>query len=231
MDFKRANVSWVVENRLCMGCGTCFSVCPQNAIDLPLDKKQGLYFPNVNEPECISCNLCLATCPGAGIDFDYFNTKLFRKVPDNVLLGNSLKCYFGYSTDYNIRYNSASGGLVSQLLIFALEEGLIEGALVTRMNPGNPLVPDVIIARTSSEILSASKSKYCPVPANIALKQIAKEEGKFAVVGLPCHIAAVRKLQDTLPVFQKKILLSFGLFCGRSQNFNMTRTLTTALKD
>jgi len=38
-----------------------------------------------------------------------------------------LNCYIGHSTDYNIRYNSASGGHVTQLSIFALEVGIIDG--------------------------------------------------------------------------------------------------------
>ena len=41
--------------------------------------------------------------------------------------------------------------------------------------------------RIKEEIISASKSKYCPVPANIVLKEILKDKEceKFAVVWLP----------------------------------------------
>jgi len=79
---------------------------------------------------------------------------------------------------------------VTALFIFALEKGLIDGALVTGMKKDKPLEPEPFIARTREKIISARGSKYCSVPANIALKEIlkAKEEERFAVVGLPCHI-------------------------------------------
>ena len=35
------------------------------------------------------------------------------------------------------------------------------------MKKDNPLEPEPFIARTREEIIEASKSKYCPVPANI----------------------------------------------------------------
>ena len=35
----------------------------------------------------------------------------------NIYIGRYLKCYSGYSTDYEIRYHSASGGCLSMFLI------------------------------------------------------------------------------------------------------------------
>ena len=46
-----------------------------------------------------------------------------------------------------------------------------------------------------TEPVSATKSKYCPVPANVRIKKILRRNGKFAVVGLPCHIHGVRKAE------------------------------------
>jgi coenzyme F420 hydrogenase subunit beta len=147
--------------------------------------------------------------------------EIFGKEPEDILIGNYLNCYVGHSTNYDIRYNSASGGLITQLLIFALEEGIIDGALVTRMKKDNPLEPEPFIARTREEIIEASKSKYCPVPANIALKEIlnSKEREKFAVVGLPCHIHGIRKAEHLNKKLKEKIVLHLGLWCSTTCNF------------
>lgn len=59
--------------------------------------------------------------------------------------------------------------MVSALLIFALEQGIIDGALVTKMSENNPLEPQPFIARTREEIISAAKSKYCPVRIRLPL--------------------------------------------------------------
>ena len=153
--------------------------------------------------------------------------EIFGKEPKDILIGNYLNCYIGQVTDYDIRYNSASGGLITALLTYALEEGIIDGALVTKMSDKNPLEPEPFIARTKEEIIEASKSKYCPVHANIAVKEIleSEEEEKFAVVGLPCHIHGIRKAEKINKKLKEKIVLHIGIFCGHSPNFMATKFL------
>lgn len=214
----------VVRAGLCTGCGTCVGVCPRDALEMVIDHCKGIYTPRLDQQECDDCGLCFDVCPGHADDFKKLNLEIFGKEPDDVLLGNYLNCYIGHATDYDIRYNSASGGLVTALLIFALEEGLIDGALVTRMRDDRPLEPEPFIARTRAEIVSASKSKYCPVPANIALKEIlkAKDGERFAVVGLPCHIQGIRKAEMANRRLRERISLHLGLFCAHTGTFLQT---------
>jgi len=114
---------------------------------------------------------------------------------------------------------------VTTVLIYALEEGIIDGALVTRMKKSDPLEPEPFIARTKGEIIEASKSKYCPVPANIALSEILKQEGKYAVVGLPCHIQGIRKAQRVNKTLNGRIILHLSIFCSGVPNFKATEFL------
>ena len=225
-------IAQVVKDGLCTGCGTCIALCPEEAIALTIDEKKGIYVPELDEEKCNNCGICYKVCPGHEVDFKGLNLEIFGKEPEDILIGNYLNCYIGHSTDYNIRYNSSSGGLVTALLIFALEEGIIDGALVTRMKRDNPLEPEPFIARTGEEIIEASKSKYCPVPANIALKEIlnSKEGEKFAVVGLPCHIHGVRKAEQINKKLKEKIVFHLGIFCNHAPNFWGTKLLLKRLK-
>lgn len=217
----------VVKNELCTGCGTCIGACPNDAIKLALNKKKGIYIPDLDEYKCSNCGLCYAICPGHGIDLKELNLEIFGKEPEDWLIGNYFGIYLGHSTDLDIRYNSSSGGLITQVLIFALEEGIINGALVTRMKKDNPLEPEPFIARTKEEIIEASRSKYCPVPANIALKEImcSNKGEKFAVVGLPCHIQGIRKLEKANKKFKDKIVLHIGIVCNHVPTFFATKFL------
>ena len=217
----------VVKDGLCTGCGTCIALCPNEAIELTINEKKGIYIPELNEDKCNNCGICFKVCPGHEVDFKALNLEIFGKEPEDILIGNYLNCYIGHATDYDIRYNSASGGLVTQLLIFALENGIIDGALVTRMKKDNPLEPEPFIARTKEELIEASKSKYCPIPANIALKEILEsDEGwKFAVVGLPCHIYGIRKAEQINKKLREKIVLHLGIFCSSEHTFSGTEFL------
>ncbi len=217
-------ISSVVRDGLCTGCGTCVALCPENAIEMTINTKKGIYIPGLNVDKCNNCGICFEVCPGHSVDFKEQNLKTFKKDPEDNIIGNYLKIYVGHSTDYHIRYNSSSGGLINQLLIFALEEGLINGALVTRMKRDNPLIPEPFIARTKKELIEASKAKYCPVPVNVVLKEIlnSKKDENFAVVGLPCHIHGIRKAEQENKELREKIVLHIGIFCSYGINFLAT---------
>ena len=225
-------ISQTVKEDLCTGCATCISLCPNAAIELIKDEDKGTYRPRLSEEKCNLCGICYHVCPGHSVDFTQLSSEIFGKSLENIYVGKYISFYLGHSTNHNIRYNSSSGGLVTQLLIFALEEGIIDGALVTRMNKDYPLEPEPFIARTSEEIIEASKSKYCPVPANYALKEIldSAEGERFAVVGLPCHIHGIRKAETINKKLKERIVLHVGLFCNHTPNFIATDFLLKKLK-
>jgi coenzyme F420 hydrogenase subunit beta len=183
----------------------------------------GLYLPKINQDSCRRCGVCLRSCPGYGVDFKDLNEKFFGAQPKNYLLGNFVQCFTGYSTDETVRFGASSGGVVTQLLMYALENDLIDGALIVRMNKQKPLEPEAFIARTKEDLLSGSTSKYCPVSIDVGLAEILKENGRYAVVGLPCHIHGLRKVQLHNSALAKNIVMVIGLFCAKTSSFEATR--------
>lgn len=218
-------ISQVVMSKLCTGCGTCAGTCPNEAIRMRKFDSSGLYLPEIEEDKCSRCGICVICCPGYSVDFEELNSSVFGRKPSDKILGNYRGCYIGHSNETDVRHNSASGGVVSQLLIFALENDMIDGALVARMRKDQPLETEAFIARTRKEVLEAAKSKYCPVATNEALMQVLKENGRFAVVGLPCHIHGIRKAQRVLKVLEERIVLQIGLMCSHTVNFKGTEFL------
>jgi coenzyme F420 hydrogenase subunit beta len=184
----------------------------------------GLFLPEIDD-SCTNYSLYLQCYPGYSADLKKLNSTIFGKQPRDLDLGNYTGCYVGHSNDEEIRQASSSGGIVTQLLVYALERGLIDGALVVRMKKDSPLEPEPFIARSREEIISASKSKYCPVAANAALKAILLEKGKFAVVGLPCQMYGVRKAEAVLAELKDRIVLHVGLFCSHTVSFSGTECL------
>lgn len=219
---ERLTIEPVVRRKLCTGCGTCAGVCPHGAIEMAVHPGKGCYLPRLDRKKCTRCGLCYEACPGHSVDFESLNDELFGEIPEDVAIGRHLGCYIGHALDEGVRYNCSSGGLVSALLIFALDEGLIDGALVTRMRRDNPLQPEPFIARTRDEILSAAGSKYCPVAAGAALHEILRVEGRYAVVGLPCHIQGLRKAEEHLPSLRERIRYRIGLACSLNFSFRGT---------
>ena len=220
------NISEVKD--LCTGCGTCAALCPQNIIKMDISQKKGVYEPII-EGECNECMTCIKVCPGIGVDFKELNKIIFGRQPKDLLLGNYKNCYIGHSSNEKLRYNSSSGGMITQILLYLLEEGLIDGALVTRMNPKKPLEPEPFIARTRKEIIEARGSKYCPVPANTALREIIETPGRYAIVGLPCHIHGMRKAEKINKKLRKRIKYHLGIVCNHTPTFKATEFLLKKL--
>jgi coenzyme F420-reducing hydrogenase beta subunit/polysaccharide pyruvyl transferase WcaK-like protein len=221
---SQSDISSVVEKELCTGCGTCVGVCPQNCITIRTNPARGSREPVVDRGRCAECGVCVHSCPGYQLDVASLRPLSHRGevVP---LLGSCLAAYLGCSSDDDIRVSAASGGMVSEVLIYLLEHNLIDGAVVTRMSNERSLETETFIARTRQEVLSAQKSKYCPAPVNIVLREIRNSEGRYALVGLPCHVEGIRKAQGHDPVLVERLPYVLSLFCSRTPNANATRLL------
>lgn len=142
-----------------------------------------------------------------------------QQVKSDKLLGNFIQCYVGYTTNEDLRYKCGSGGIITQTFLYLLERKAIDGALVSRM--GAALKAETFIARTPEEIISARGSVYYPVPFFSGVKQLLEASGKFAVVGLPCHL---KLLRERYPELQEKIVLSISLFCNHTPSAAATET-------
>lgn len=138
-------------------------------------------------------------------------------VETNPFVGGYQSIYFGRTVDQEIRNKASGGGIISTLLISALQKGLVDGAIVVKMDEEDIARTKVVIAENRDEVLEAAQSKYFLAPIYTILKQVKSKKGRFALVGLPCQIHAIRKLQADGPEwYSEKIKYLLGLFCGLS---------------
>ncbi len=217
----------VIQRGLCTACGTCAGVCPAGAIgwayvdDEPLPELTG---------ECAGCNICTTVCPGEEVNLPALEQFVFGRVREEQIpdLGFYREARVGWATDRVTRQLGASGGLVTALLIYALEKGIIDGALVAGFRQDLPWRTEARLAVNREQLLAAAQSKYACVPVNTLLNQ-ALEQGyrRLAVVGLPCHIHGLRKMQfyGQPASLARGVVLMVGLFCASQFYFEGTRHL------
>jgi len=215
---KHINISTVVKESWCTGCGTCVAFCPEKALEIEYTT-DGRYVPTIIESKCTNCGLCVDLCPAANENFKQLNQFIFDKIPENKLLGNYINCFSGYSADETLRWKATSGGIATSLILFALREGSIDGAVLTRITKEDPLKAEPFLARTADEIYSAMGSKYVPVPLNLMSDFILTQKGKFAIVALPCHMWGLRRAQLKFPKLMDKIAYLIGLMCSHTISF------------
>lgn len=218
-DFSQLD-NHIIKRGLCTGCGTCIGVCPTGVINFDFDLEE----PVLNG-SCSPCGICYSTCPGEDIPLNKMEQEFFGETrkKENELLGVSKAFLMGYSKNPEIRRLGASGGLTTALLLYALDQGLIDGAIVSIMDPQKPWRVRPTLAKTKEELIEGAKSKYAICPNNMVLKDIAGLK-RLAVVGLPCHIHGIRKIQSHkgLSKIADKIVLTLGIFCGSNQSYKAT---------
>ena len=219
------SILYTVSNGLCTGCGICQGACPNTSITMYV--KSGRFLPVVDQKSCKNdkgCHRCYDICPGVGVKLNCIAKEEFSGADTfyNGKIGYYRKCFTGYSNSYNVRYHSASGGMVTQLLVWMLEKKLIDGAAVTAFSSKSELLVHSFIATTKEEILFAKSSKYAPVTLNNIIHDIKAREGTFVIVGLPCHIHGLRKYEKIDKKFKDKVFAYFGLYCSGSKSFYLT---------
>ena len=151
--------------------------------------------------ECVDCGLCLKACPSTSLD------EIIR-TPDN----HFLKVWIGRSADEKIYRNGQSGGCATALLKDLFDRKVIDGAIVCRtdFSEGRPEAYPVIVT-SPDELVQCQKSCYTPVPLLQVLRK-AEDYGSLAIVGLPCQLNALAKLQALSPKF-RNVRFKLGLVC------------------
>ena len=223
-------VQFVVDQNLCTCCGACAAICPKDAIEMEINP-YGVYTPKIDKAKCINCGLCVRTCPGYAFDYVAQMKKIHGKMPENIALGPCLEAWAGYTTDEEILKTSQSGGFVSSLLIYCLDQGIIDGAVVSKWKEEDPFRPQTYIARNRKEVLAAVGSKYNPLPAAMAMKEILEQDGKFAFVGTSCQIQAMRKAEDIFPELKEKIQIYIGLHCLKVFNYHYHEQIAHKIRE
>lgn len=129
-------------------------------------------------------------------------------------------CYLGYAAREEIRARAASGGVVSALLVHLLEQGIIQGALISRvLVEEGRIQARPTVARSREDVLQGQSSIYMEFPwLRQALSLLRAEEGDLAVVGLPCQIHRLRRVEARDPELARKVRVHVALVCGRSSS-------------
>jgi coenzyme F420 hydrogenase subunit beta len=156
----------------------------------------------------------MRVCPGDEVDFRGLNERYIGQIPARYDIGHVERSVVGYASDEQLRFEASSGGAATAFLIFLLNSEFIDGAIVLRMNPAIPAETEVVVARTPEEIRQAKGSKYCPGASAKGLREVMRVPGKYAFVGLSCHVHASRKFQDVIKKYRDRIVVTLGLFCG-----------------
>jgi len=192
---------------LCTACGACVDLCP--------------YFKTHKGKisQIFSCDRsqgrCYAHCPKIDVDFNRLSETFHNKPYKESPLGEVRKICMSKKGVNAPEGTFQNGGTVSALTIFALQQGLIDAAVLTDRTG---IIPNPRLVDTPREVLECATSKYMLAPTIACVNTAGKKGYKsLGVVGTPCQMTALAQLRCN-PLYKEDFNditgLVLGLFCS-----------------
>ncbi len=204
----------VIDTGECTVCGACITACPDSHIKLIGNKPKR---PK-RTVDCVGCSTCYDACYMLRHDLirDIEGSVIGRGTKESI--GLYRRAMAARTKDAEVGRTCQNGGIVTTLLLYALDTGVIDGALVVGRDNWAPVA---YIAKTRDEIMLSAGSKYGVVPVLKELRAAVVDHGlgKICVVGSPCHIQSIRYLKHKGLPLASSVKLTVGLFCRENYEY------------
>ena len=226
-------VTEVVNNDLCVGCGICAAVCPTESLKIKLNNK-GTYEPLLIDNSCENEGECLNVCPFNPFPKEEVKTEdeIVNKIniQDNSYkhskaFGRYYSLNVGYAQHY--REKASSGGIATWLLKNLIDDNTVDAIIATVEDHTSQKHFKYTIIERSEDLDLTSKTKYYPIEISKVLKEIKSRQKRYAVIGLPCTIKAIRLAQIQKPKDWENIKFTISIFCGGLKSSFFTEYLAS----
>ena len=204
----------IIDTGECTVCGACVLACPSFHIKFIEGKPKRAK----RTMDCVGCSICYEAC--------YMLRHDLMKAIEGRTIGWGKKESIGLyrravaarTKDTKVKKACQDGGIVTTLLLYALDSGVIDGALVVGRDGWAPVA---CIVRTRDEIILSAGTKYGVVPVLKALRAAVVDHGlsKICIVGSPCHIQSIRYLKHKGLPLASSVKLTVGLFCRENYEY------------
>jgi len=163
------------------------------------------------------------TCPGVGVEHERGGENY------DVNWGPLLAVKAGHATDREVRRMGSSGGVISALCIYLLESKAVDFIAQIAVSTSNPIANEVQISRSREDVIRAAGSRYAPSAPLRAIRELLSTGERFAFVGKPCDVAALRAYLRINPGAKAQIPFLLSFMCAGIPSENATRDVVRAM--
>jgi len=224
--YRSPSLKRVAQGALCAGCGGC-ALVGEGAVEMEM-LPPGFLRPVERGPVSAAAEARIAAlCPGLG------QSVTVGERTDHPLWGPYLEMHTGHATDPDLRFRASSGGGLSALLVHLLAAGEIDGVVQTAagsLPETAPVANVAVLSQSAGEIADAAGSRYAPsAPLAGIGPYLEAPTGRYAFVGKPCDVAALRALEAQDPRVAARFPYLLSFFCAGVPSQNAAESLLRAL--
>jgi len=204
----------IKKNDLCLGCGLCESFIGSDRCKMVLNER-GFYEPKLNsslskEEKSQIKNIC----PGIHVE-THMNKGVW---------GSMKFIAEAWAKDNKIRHKAASGGVVTSLALYLLENHKVDAILQVGVKDDSYLYNELKISRAKQEVISNAQSRYAPALVFNHIKDILDSSQEiFAFIGKPCDIAAMQNIIKACPKYRSRIRCFISIFCAGMPSYEASK--------
>jgi len=207
----------IVEDGMCIGCGICQSLAGPDTIRMQLVR-------NGSERPVVIGNLTQSTmnkitevCPGTHIEG--LPERLVKKDSHyDEVWGIWREIRLAWAQEPEIRYIGSTGGLLTALGLYLIENREVDFLLHATASKTNPTFGERFISHNRDQVLRAAGSRYGPTATLIdvleILEKCEKSNQTFALIGTPCDVTAMRNLAEIDPRVDDYCRYQLAMVCG-----------------
>lgn len=210
----------VIDQQYCIGCGIC-AVPEDSPFEMFLNEDrmlQARVAPGRELPQDLTAFSEICPFGDTAANETEIADAVYRDLPrKHPIDGRYLANYAGYVCEDGYRDGGSSGGFGSWVQRELLAKGHVDylvNVAATSDRGENGLLFSYRIVSSVAEVREGAKSKYYPIELSGVLKRIKESEGRYAVVGVPCFIKALRLLAAKDAIIKDRIHFYIGLVCG-----------------
>ena len=193
-------IKYNVYKEYCTNCGLCHSVGGVRSHE----DEYGNEWPILSEKDV---KLCDIICPSGG--------NALRNYQDGTIWGKYKRVLLGWSNDGEIRHGAATGGVLTGLCVYLLENHIVDGIIQTRRSAEDIRKTETIVSRNKTDVLSCMGSRYTESSPLREIISMISDGGTYAFVGRPCDVSALRiYIREFNPQWGDKIKYMLTFFCG-----------------
>jgi coenzyme F420-reducing hydrogenase beta subunit len=189
--------SEIIKTGKCVYCGACGAFCA----NIKFDTEKEVPIEDGSCKDANTCRdgfgLCYNICPKTEVEkisSELLDKWVFGKKQDNIL-GHYIKIVSAKISDSSRDKLPSEAGPITALLWNAMEEGIIDASIVTGKDEN--FKPFPMIAETQQDLFKSIGYKPSQSPTlSLVGDAINKGFVDIAVVGTPCQIQGLRKLQN-----------------------------------
>ena len=208
----------VVSNDLCVGCGLCDAVTG-GRVAMAMTAAGSLRPSPVDALTVEEDRLLAAACPGvvAPVRVDGAEPR------HDQVWGAHRSMVMAWAGDPEVRFRSATGGVLTALGQLLLASGAVAFVLHVGADPDAPARSRWVISETPDDVVANTGSRYGPT-APLAGLGVALDRGEsFALIAKPCDLGAVHALAAIDPRVDELCRYRLAMVCGGQSR--LTKTL------